>query len=107
MKNKNYLPDDAETLTYTDWAPRHFSAACSSKLEALKKQLVRQFTAEYSDVQEHLVRQAVNEAQALATLTTFPHLLLPALAEEKVQGVRDWTQHQQALSPRRALARAA
>lgn len=101
MKNQSCL-DASEPRT---WG--HFSAACSSKLGQLKNQLVEKFTAEFSDVQAHLVSLAVDEAQALAVLIGVPHLLLPTLAEEKVQGLRNWTAHQQAIYHRPALARAA
>ncbi|MDB6122322.1 MAG: hypothetical protein JWQ71_1315 [Pedosphaera sp.] len=108
MKAQNTLPySETESLSYTDLTPQSFSAACRSKLEELKTQLVRRFTSEFSDVQINLVRQAVDEALALASLTIFPHLLLPTLAEEKVQGIRNWTSHQQAIHQHAAFAFAA
>lgn len=45
--------------------------------------------------QEHLLRLALNEAEAAAWETRFPHLVFPALALEKVQAVVAWEQHQQ------------
>src|SRR4051794_7685927 len=108
MKAQNTLSySETELPSYTDLAPQSFSAACRSKLEALKNQLVQKFTLEFSDVQARLVRQAVEEAYALATLTIVPQLLLPTLAEEKVQDVRNWTNHQQAIHQHAALAFAA
>ena len=108
MKNQNNVSStEAETSTYSDLTLRQFSAACSSVLEALKNRLIQRFTAEFSDVQARLVRQAVDEALALATLTLFPHLLLPTLAEEKVQAVRNWALRQRAISQtQRTLASA-
>jgi hypothetical protein len=89
--------NQTEPLTYTDLAPRTFTAACAAKLEAIKNNLVAKLTAEFSDLQASLVRQAVDEADALAALTGFPHLLFPDLALEKVQSARDWSRHQQAV----------
>src|SRR5260221_14254096 len=106
MKNENNISStEAEASTYTDLTLRQFSAACSSMLEALKNRLIQRFTAEFSDVQVRLVRQAVDEALALATLTLFPHLVLHTLAEEKVQSIRNWSLRQRAISqPQRTLA---
>jgi len=103
MKNQNNT-SSTETSTYTDLTLRQFSAACSSMLEALKNRLIQRFTAEFSDVQVRLVRQAVDEALALATLTLFPHLVLPTLAEEKVRSIRNWSFRQRAIAqPQRTL----
>src|SRR3954463_3994332 len=88
MNDQNLLlATPAEPLTFTDLTPQKFYAACRSTLEALKTQLVRRLTAEFSDLQSNLVRQAVDEAQALASLTVVPQLVLPTLAEEKVQSI--------------------
>jgi hypothetical protein len=38
-------------------------------------------------VQEQLLRLALNEAEALAWQTLYPHLVFPALAAEKIQGM--------------------
>jgi hypothetical protein len=45
--------------------------------------------------QEHLLRLALNEAEAAAWLTGYPHLIFPALATEKVQGLIAWEARQQ------------
>jgi len=42
-----------------------------------------------------LVQLALNEAEALAWQTAYPHLLFPALAVEKVQAVAAWQTRQQ------------
>ena len=44
-----------------------------------------------------LVQLALNEAEALAWQTAYPHLLFPALAVEKVQSVAAWQTRQQSL----------
>jgi hypothetical protein len=67
------------------------------RAEELKSALVKKLSAEYAEVGRRLVFQAVNEAHALAALTFVPHLLLPTLAEEKVQQAAVWSAHQRSL----------
>ena len=43
---------------------------------------------------DHLLRLALNEAEALAWQTRYPHLLFPTLAAEKVEGIAAWNAHQ-------------
>ena len=105
MKTNNN--GSSERLTYTDLAPHTFSEACRATLLNLKNQLVKRFTEEFSDLHQHLVLRAVDEAEALASLTAVPHLLLPALAEEKVQSARQWNAQQRAIFERSAWAFAA
>lgn len=54
-----------------------------------------------------LINQALNEAEALAWQTMFPHLVFPALAAEKVRAVVDWDARQQELWKRQELSLAA
>jgi hypothetical protein len=68
-----------------------------SMAEKLKSALVKKFSAEYASVAMRLVYQAVNEAYALVSLTPEPLLLLPVLAEEKVQSAAAWTARQHSL----------
>lgn len=56
---------------------------------------------------ERLVRLALNEAEAAAWQTKYPHLFFPTLAVEKVRGVAEWNARQQSVrrnSPVIALA---
>jgi hypothetical protein len=76
-------------------------------LGSFKAELVQKLSSEFSDVDSLLVSQAVNEAQALAAQTLVPQLVLPVLAEEKVQALQKWSAKQQQLLHRRALAFAA
>ncbi len=46
---------------------------------------------------EQLVRLALNEAEAAAWQTKYPHLFFPALAAEKVEAVAAWNTHQQSV----------
>ena len=56
--------------------------------------------AEWSEglkAQRHALRLALNEAEALAWQTMYPHLVFPILAAEKVQAVAAWNRRQQRL----------
>jgi hypothetical protein len=64
----------------------------------LKDRILSEFRGT-EDEQQHLVRLALNEAEALAWETDYPHLLFPTLAAEKVQGVANWVRHQQLIRP--------
>jgi hypothetical protein len=44
---------------------------------------------------ERLLRLALNEAEALAWQTTYPHLVFPVLAVEKIQRTAAWNATQQ------------
>ena len=63
----------------------------------LKHELIYRLSSEYSDVGLRLVSQAVNEADALAAQTSIPTLVLPTLAEEKVQRVAAWAARQRSV----------
>ncbi|MFZ0827009.1 MAG: hypothetical protein WAO02_06275 [Verrucomicrobiia bacterium] len=47
--------------------------------------------------QVRLLRLALNEAEAVARQTPYPHLVFPTLAMEKVQSVIAWNKRQQSL----------
>ena len=47
--------------------------------------------------QERLLRQALNEAEAVAWQTMYPYLVFSTLAEEKVQAVMAWDARQQSV----------
>src|SRR5687767_10251364 len=44
--------------------------------------------------QAHMLELALNEAEALAWQTKYPHLVFPTLATEKIQEVIAWNRHQ-------------
>jgi len=68
------------------------SRAVSARLTKVKKSLVRRFADEFSGrLPLALIRRAVEEADALARATGYPHLVLPVLAEETVRRVSDGT----------------
>ncbi|HVY71075.1 MAG TPA: hypothetical protein VHH73_14180 [Verrucomicrobiae bacterium] len=49
---------------------------------------------------EQLLRLALNEAEALAWQTAYPHLVFPALAKEKVMAAAAWSSRQRKLLDR-------
>ena len=46
---------------------------------------------------EHVLRLAVNEAEAVAWQTQYPHLVFPSLAAEKVESVAYWNTRQETI----------
>ena len=61
---------------------------------ALAKELIFAESRGVLATQERLLRLALNEAEALAGQTMYPHLLFPTLAAEKVQAVVAWDARQ-------------
>ena len=45
-------------------------------------------------VEDRMLRLALNEAEALAWASRYPHLVFPDLAAEKIRGVAAWDRHQ-------------
>jgi hypothetical protein len=52
---------------------------------------------EQVDVRSRLFRLSLNEAEALAWQSGFPHLFFPTLADEKAQAAAAWQKRQRAL----------
>ena len=48
--------------------------------------------------QDRMLRLALNEAEALAWQTSYPHLVFPDLALEKVRAVADWNRRQESIT---------
>lgn len=86
-----------------DLEERSFTRACLNTCDSIRRALARAREAvlnEYAQLAgEHarLLRLALNEAEALAWQTDYPHLVFPALAAEKAQAAVSWHQRQQAL----------
>jgi hypothetical protein len=89
-------------------AVQHFASRCVASCEKLLAQITRArnaIAAEFRETRQandRLVQLALNEAEALAWQTDYPHLLFPALAHEKVQAVAAWNSHQQIVRKRQA-----
>jgi hypothetical protein len=63
---------------------------------AIKREMVREFGTAISG-QSHLLNSALNEAEAIAWQTGYPHLLFPVLAEEKASAVTRWAARQRSV----------
>lgn len=77
---------------------RKACVACCQKVLAQIKNAKAEIFREARDslkAKEHLLELALNEAEALAMQTLYPHLVFPTLATEKVQTVVEWEKHQQ------------
>jgi hypothetical protein len=74
---------------------RKLVAGIGSAKKALRAEFQNQFGAS-----EHLLRLALNEAEALAWQTNYPHLVFPTLAVEKARSVLQWSAHQQTIQQR-------
>ena len=77
-----------------------FAAACveqcrkfAALLAEAKESLIAEFKETY-EIHERLLHQVINEAEALACETEYPHLVFPALALEKVRVAANWHERQ-------------
>jgi hypothetical protein len=66
----------------------------AAQIAQAKNNLVAEFKETFGG-QERLIQLAVNEAEALAWETEYPHLVFPSLALEKVKVAANWQQRQQ------------
>jgi hypothetical protein len=89
-------------------AIRTFTTICLSscrkvvaQIEKVKDTILSEFRS--YGTHERLLRLALNEAEALAWQTDFPHLVFPMLATEKAQSVVAWNGRQR--TARQSFAR--
>jgi len=78
-------------------------AFCQKTIRQIQK-VKNALLADYARMmhgQEQAVRLALNEAEALAWETDFPHLVFPDLAVEKVEALANWRGRQQAIQSTR------
>ena len=92
-----------ELLEKTNPRSKFATACLNSCLKVMEqiakvKQVVLDEFRETVDAHQKLLRLAVNEAEALAYETDYPHLIFPALAEEKAQQVAAWEARQQVIA---------
>lgn len=66
-----------------------------ARVEQAREAIVGEFRSALP-TSEHWLRLAVNEAEALAWQTDYPHLLFPTLAVEKLETIATWHAQQQA-----------
>src|SRR6266571_1905825 len=67
-----------------------------AQIQKTKNAILKEFVDAFK-TQEHLLRLALNEAEALAWQTGFPQLVFPTLATEKAQAALAWHARQQAI----------
>ena len=72
-----------------------------AQIEKVKDAILAEFR-ETRQTHEQLLRLALNEAEALAWQTAYPHLVFPMLATEKAQAVAAWEARQQSIRGTRA-----
>ncbi len=83
---------------------RNFTDFCTASCRKLADQVNRTKAAVLREFQEafgidqHLLRLAVNEAEAMAWETGYPQLVFADLAAEKAQAVVLWNQRQKSLA---------
>jgi hypothetical protein len=84
-------------------ANRTLAKVCIASCQKLIAQIEKAkdtILAEFRDTREtheQLLRLALNEAEALAWQTAYPHLVFPTLAMEKAQAVAAWGARQQSI----------
>ena len=71
-------------------------------IDATRNRIANEFH-ETLEANGRLVELALNEAEALAWQTAYPHLLFPTLAVEKVQAVATWQTRQQSVQRRHSV----
>jgi hypothetical protein len=79
---------------------RNACGSCCRKILAQIAGVKEAIFTEYShafSVPDRLVRLALNEAEAAAWQTRYPHLFFHALATEKVRAAAAWNAHQQSV----------
>jgi hypothetical protein len=96
-------PNDVSRVRGRAEAGGAFRGACRASGQKVLAQVARAKAAvfaEYSHAlrsQERLLRLALNEAEAVARQTTYPHLVFPTLAAEKAQAVIAWNRRQESV----------
>ena len=83
-----------------------FAHACLKTCQAIlahirdAKRAILTEAQETSQVHDQMLRLALNEAEAVAWQTSYPHLFFPTLATEKVREAAAWNSRQENLSRR-------
>lgn len=75
------------------------AASCKKlvgKIQSIKAAILAEFRQGASD-NGRMLQLALNEAEALAHETGYPHLFFPTLAREKVEAVAAWNLHQRGI----------
>ena len=87
-------------LAETSPRPTLANAAMSVLRERLRIELAQMHLGELPG---HLIAQALRDADSVAAMNPFPQLVLPVLAEEKIQAAKLWHQRQQQILEKTSL----
>src|SRR2546423_15034603 len=71
--------------------------SCRKLVAQIEKDAILAQFRDRLEAHEHLLRLALNEAEAIAWETEFPHLVFPMLATEKAQAVATWLIRQRSM----------
>ena len=84
-----------------------FTNACNAILARIHdaKEAIFAEARNTLNLRERLVRLALNDAEALAWETRYPHLFFPDLAAEKIRGLAAWDNRQRAMGWQSRLSR--
>src|SRR5262245_17017668 len=95
----NMTPESNPTSATLSIA-RGCMASCKrvlSQINQVRRTIAREFLQSFR-VPEHMLRLALNEAEAIAWQSGFPQLVFPDLASEKAQAIVAWQIRQRAIS---------
>lgn len=95
LENGNNIINGAYPLAHG--SPTGLGGKIHAVIQQTKENLLAASVS--SALPAHLLRLALNEAEALAWDASFPHLWFPLLAEEKTQEIAAWHAHQSAIYP--------
>ncbi len=93
--NTTYENKNNAEQTFTDRCLQSCKVLLA-EIEQAKNTIVNDFH-ETLDTHGNLFQLALNEAEALAWQTDYPHLVYPTLAMERVQAVVAWRRRQQSM----------
>jgi hypothetical protein len=74
----------------------------NTQLTDVKQAVLDEFEDRFTG-NSHMVEAAVNEAEAIAWQTPYPHLFFPLLAQEKATAATRWAARQQMIRETRAV----
>jgi hypothetical protein len=96
LKDVNRSPGNAEAGTGLGNRSRTSCRKALARVAQAKETIFAESSPALQS-QERLLRLALNEAEAVARQTPYPHLVFPTLATEKVQAVIAWNRRQEFL----------
>ena len=91
----------ATKATGRDGGVRGFTKFCAASCDKIvtrirqAKEAILVDARARSNASEQMLQLSMNEAEAMAWQTNFPHLIFPTLAMERVQSVTEWQRRQQ------------